>query len=115
MDGPSIAAAGLVLGVPHVWTLLARPTRAARTAAKSLGGFGLALATVGGLLPLSLPAQMAVTLLALPPLAAMVTLRVRRILRTCDACPWRRDWAHCPGFNPVAPVPARTPFEAPLH
>lgn len=41
------------------------------------------------------------TMLALMAIAGAVQLlRLRGLRRTCEACPWAKDWARCPGFAP---------------
>lgn len=100
-----LVAIGLSMGWAQAAGYLVKYERMASGVAKTLGGIGLVWAVVGALLSWSWAPWL---LLALGPLAlAGQTLRWRTMLRTCDACPWRRDWAHCPGT--VIGAPAEPP------
>lgn len=91
---------GLLLGIPHGTTYLHRFPSAYRAMAKLTGGFGLGLLiTVLLLAPIPLW-QQGVLLGGLgASFLVLQGLRMKKILATCDACPWRRDWARCPGFQ----------------
>jgi len=108
----AVLAASLVLGVPQLSSYVWRGGRAWRSAVKALGGLGIGGVFVGWLLapvPWTWKWIGAGTLVL--AFAGMQALRVRAILRTCDACVYRRDWDRCPGFNltdsgrPVLPEP----------
>lgn len=90
---------GLLLGVPHGTTYLHRFPSAYRLFAKFAGGTGLGL-LLAAVLVLPVPFWSRIVMLAGLAAAFLLLqgLRMRRILATCDACPWRRDWVNCPGF-----------------
>lgn len=94
-----LVAAGLVGGVPQVATVLWRGPRAFRVAAKVVGGPALA-SLLSGLfwLPVLWQAKAAALVFLFLGTTLLLALRMRSILRTCHACPWQRDWAHCPGL-----------------
>ena len=113
----ALLAAGLVLGLPQMASYGWRRSRAERAAAKVVGGAGLALALTG-LLGLGLPgpALLGVLIAGGAGSIALQGLRMRAILATCDACPFRRAWDRCPGFqagmpptDPTAPAPLLSP------
>lgn len=110
----SLLAAGLVLGLPQMASYRWRLSRLERAAAKAVGGVGLALALAGALAA-GWPAVALVAVLALGMLAslALQVVRFRSILATCDACPFKRDWETCPGFD-GAPVTAVAPQTVPV-
>lgn len=115
-----VLAAGVVLGLPQFTTYRVRWTRPVRFAIKVLGGAGLGLAVAGGLLlPWPLWAKGVAAVLVLLAFAGMQALRLRSVLATCRACPWRRDWSACPGFQgggwrepPPGHVPPRVVWRA---
>lgn len=111
----AVLVTGLVLGLPQATTYLHRGGRAWRAAVKALGGLGIGLLAGSALfLPRAWVALGSVLLLA--AFAGLQAVRVKAILRTCDACPYRRDWASCPGFQAHAsampPAPALPPAPA---
>lgn len=113
-DSTAMFLAGAVLGLPQLAGMRLRWGRPARAAVKLLGGVGVATANVGlVMLPVPLPVKLALLALELAAFAGILALRMRSILATCHACPWRRDWEACPGFVPGArrepPVHARLP------
>jgi hypothetical protein len=95
-----LAATGLLLGVPHGTTYLKRFTKNYRAFAKLTGGLGLGLLVCAILLS---PQPTGIRLTILGGLGAcfllLQGLRMRRMLKTCDQCPWQRNWAQCPGFE----------------
>lgn len=99
----AVLAAGFVLGGPQLLTYVTRRSRAERAAIKLLGGLGIGLVMAAW--PF-LPGPAIWHWVGLAAfglaLAGLQLLRLRTILRTCDACPWQRDWGNCPGFNPEA-------------
>lgn len=116
LDGASawaLLAAGLAVGLPQMATYRWRLSRLERAAAKAVGGAGLAMALTG-VLAAGWPVVALVAVLAVGMLAslALQLLRLRSILATCDACPFRRDWATCPGFQ-GAPAVAMAPSVGP--
>lgn len=99
-DATALLLAGAVLGLPQLATAVRRFGRLGRGAIKTLGGAGVALATPAILfLPLPLPWRLGLYGMELAAFCALLLLRMRSILRTCDACAWRRDWGRCPGFG----------------
>lgn len=92
---------GLSLGVPQAVSYFRRRGRSARVATKIVGGLGLGFLVSGLLL---LPASALVIFLAFAVLSlaflGFQLLRLRKILATCRACPWKMDWENCPGFRP---------------
>ena len=103
---------GFAMGVPQGMTFLRRFHAPARAYAKAVGGVGLGLVVGAGLL-LPVPAawKIAAAVGLLLAFAALLALRMRSILRTCDACVWRRDWGRCPGFT--EPHAWREPSDGP--
>ncbi|HUR25079.1 MAG TPA: hypothetical protein VM327_03575 [Candidatus Thermoplasmatota archaeon] len=117
LDGASgwgLLTAGLVLGLPQMATYSWRRSRLERAGAKAIGGAGLALA-VTGVLAAGWPGLALVAVIALGMLAslALQVVRLRSILATCDACPFKRDWEACPGFT-GAPPPTAGPQAVPV-
>ena len=104
--GLALAAAGLVLGMPQMATYRWRMSRLERAAAKAVGGVGLAMA-LAGVLTVGWPLVAVVGVLTVGVLAslALQVVRLRSILATCDACPFKRDWDACPGFQPPVSPP----------
>lgn len=97
---------GLLAGVPQLVSYLWRAPRAWRVTTKLLGGSGLGLLIVGILLlPVATPWKFAAYAAMGPAFLALQAVRLRSILRTCAACPWKRDWEHCPGFLGHGVVP----------
>jgi hypothetical protein len=96
----AMLAAGLALGVPHLASYGWRGSRLERAGVKALGGVGLAGVVVGALTA-GWPLWVLVVLLAAGLVASvgLQAVRMRSILATCDACPFKRDWDSCPGFN----------------
>jgi hypothetical protein len=96
----ALLAAGFAMGIPQLASYGWRGSRLERAGVKALGGVGLAGVVVGALTagwPLwALVPTLTAGLLASVGLQAV---RMRSILATCDACPFRRDWDSCPGFN----------------
>ena len=45
----------------------------------------------------------------LATLMALQVARLRQVLATCDACPYRRDWEACPGVVGAGPALAGGP------
>ena len=116
-DGaPALALllAGLALGLPQMATYRWRMSRRERAAAKAVGGVGLAM-VVAGALAAGWPVVALATVLAAGMLAslALQVVRLRSILATCDACPFKRDWEACPGFDGTPP-PAVAPAAVPV-
>lgn len=109
-----LVAAGLALGLPQMASYRWRLSRLERAAAKAVGGVGLAMA-LAGVVTAGWPMGAVVALLAAGALAsvALQVVRLRAILATCDACPFRRDWEACPGFD-GAPKPAAGPRAVPV-
>ena len=106
-----VVTAALVLGLPHLSTYLHRGGRAWRFAAKAMGGLGLGtLVGSAWMLPIARPWLWGGSAAMMAAFAALQALRLRAILRTCDACPYARDWGRCPGFlaQPRDPGPAPT-------
>jgi hypothetical protein len=103
----ALLAVGVVLALPQVTAYRRRGRRStsARTSAKVLGGAGLAAALAGALTagwPLfAVVAAIGTGVLAT---AALQAVRLRGMLATCDACPYRRDWEACPGMVGAGPV-----------
>lgn len=98
MPALPVMAAALFLGLPQLATYMWRLSRLERGAAKALGGLGIGAVGASWLF---LPHPWWAWLAAggfLVALGALQALRVRSLLRTCDQCPWRRDWDACPGF-----------------
>jgi hypothetical protein len=77
-------------------------SRGAKLAVKALVGLAGA-SMVAGLVqaPWPLVARILAILALIIVAGAMQTLRLRKIVATCDECPWKRDWQHCPGFAPL--------------
>jgi hypothetical protein len=102
----ALAAAGLALGLPQMATYRWRMSRLERAAAKAVGGVGLAM-VLAGILTAGWPTVAVVAVLTAGVLASLglQVIRLRSILATCDACPFRRDWDACPGFQPPAAPP----------
>ena len=102
-----LLAASLVLGLPQLTTYLHRGGRVWRAAVKLLGGVGLGTALVAGFfVPVPWAWKWAALALLMLAFAALQALRLRSMLRTCDACPWKRAWHICPGFSPWAELRA---------
>lgn len=102
-----LCAGALVLGLPQLTTYLHRGPRAWRFTAKALGGLGLGGVAMSALLlpvPVGWIAGGAAGLVL--AFVGLQAARVRSILRTCDACPYARDWDRCPGFQPADRAPA---------
>jgi hypothetical protein len=115
--GWAVAASALALGLPQVMTYLHRGDRMFRALAKILGGFGLG-AFVVGLVTSGASATVVLAVIAAFSVAflGLQALRMKKILDTCDACPWRRQWAQCPGFNPQKFAdPIQATFDGPLR
>ncbi|MEK6975204.1 MAG: hypothetical protein AABY18_02545 [Candidatus Thermoplasmatota archaeon] len=103
----AVVAGGLVFGLPQLTTYLHRGTRGWRFAVKLLGGFGLGALLGGALfLPVSNAWLVGGAVLLAATFVGLQAVRVRSILATCDACPYRRDWDACPGFRVTPPQPA---------
>jgi hypothetical protein len=102
-----LLAVGLALGAPQLASYLRRGSRAERATAKALGGSGLALVFTG-LLGLGWPGFWLVGALSVGGVAslALQAVRLRAMLATCDACPFRRQWESCPGFNAGTGAPS---------
>lgn len=103
LDGASAWAllfGATVLGLPQLLTLRWRFGRAMRAAIKLLGGIAVSTA-VFAIAVLPAPWSLRGALFAAMGLsfAGLMALRARSILRTCDACVWKRDWGRCPGFG----------------
>jgi hypothetical protein len=95
-----LLAASLTLGLPQLTTYLHRGGRGWRFAAKAVGGLGLGAAIASALaLPVARGWLVAAAVALALAFAALQGVRVRSILATCDACPYRRDWDACPGFR----------------
>lgn len=76
-------------------------SRAARIATKATFGLGVAVGGSGVMAaPLALGWRVALLVALVAAAGAMQSLRWFRMQRQCDACPWQRDWANCPGFYP---------------
>lgn len=106
----ALLGSALALGLPQLTTYLHRGGRAWRFAAKAIGGLGLGAAlAVAPALPVARPWLLGGAVLLAAAFAGLQAVRVRSILRTCDACPFRRDWATCPGFQATARVAAAGP------
>ena len=106
--GPLLAF-GLAMGVPQVFTSFARRADWFRHGAKAVGGVGLGLAFWGWfLLPLPLAPKLWIFAAGLVGMAGLAGLRLRKIIVTCRACPYRMDWETCPGMlgHGSAPDPA---------
>ncbi len=89
-----------VLGLPQLLTLRWRFGRAVRAAIKLVGGVAVSMAVLAvAVLPAGWPVRGGLFAAMVLSFAAILTFRARSILRTCDACVWRRDWARCPGFG----------------
>lgn len=102
-SAPALFVAGGVLGLPQLTTYLHRGTRGWRAAVKILGGFGIGLVTGSAwFLPVPRWVLLVGATTVAAAFAALQAIRVRKILRTCDACSYRRDWDRCPGFNVAA-------------
>lgn len=95
-----VGGIGLLFGIPHGTTYLHRFPPAYRATAKLTGGLGLGL-LITTLLLAPIPPWQRIFLLAGFGVCFLVLqgVRMKKILATCDACPWRRDWARCPGFQ----------------
>lgn len=114
LDGaPALAmlAAGAALALPQVALYVrAGPTRprrsrAERSVAKVVGGAGLAIALTGTLTSAwPLVAIVAAIGAGVVATLALQVVRLRTVLATCDACPYRRDWDACPGVVGAGPV-----------
>lgn len=97
-------AAGAVLGAPQFTTYVRRWPGPVRVAVKALGGVGLGVFLAGVLLwPAALGWRVAALAALWLGFLVLQAVRMRSILRTCDACPWHRRWDACPGFHPGAP------------
>jgi hypothetical protein len=95
-----LAAAGLALGLPHLASYAVRAPVPVRRAAKAVGGAGLALLVVGAATSgTGLPGLVALVLAGCAASLALQAVRLRAMLRTCAACPHRRDWGSCPGMD----------------
>ena len=110
LDGASgwaLLWAGLVLGLPQMASYRWRLSRLERAAAKAVGGVGLAM-VVTGVLASGWPGVVLVAVLAAGMLASfgLQLIRLRSILATCDACPFKREWETCPGFTGAPPSTA---------
>lgn len=110
LDGaPALAllALGATLALPQMTAYLrgrGRRSRAERTVAKVLGGAGLGTALAAVLTsgwPLGLAA--AAIGLGVAVTGGLQLLRLRTVLATCDACPYKRDWEACPGMADAGP------------
>lgn len=103
----------LVASVTTGWAQLAgtlrRGSRAERAMAKGMLGLGIGVG-LAALLAVGLPGLAIAAMVAAGGVGAVVlqVVRARSILRTCDACPYRRDWAQCPAFRWPAPATAGT-------
>lgn len=111
LDGaPALAllAVGFTLAVPQMTAYLRRPgpgrSRGGRAVAKVLGGAGLGVA-LAAVLTSGWPLWAAAAAIGAGVLAtaALQAVRFRRLLATCDACPYRRDWEACPGVAGAGP------------
>lgn len=99
----ALFVAGGILGLPQLTTYLHRGGRPWRFAVKLLGGIGIGLVTgAAWFLPVPRWALVAGAVAVAIAFAALQAVRVRTILRTCDACSYKRDWDRCPGFNAKA-------------
>ena len=99
-DPLALAVASLVFGGPQAATYAWRFAPPVRSCAKVLGGMGVGILTVAALAgawpwPWSAAGAGALAMAAV----AGQLLRMRTILRTCDACPWARRWDACPGLR----------------
>jgi hypothetical protein len=56
----------------------------------------------GALLPWPLGVKAALLALVAAAFLGLQALRLRTMRQVCMACPWKADWAACPGFNPPA-------------
>ncbi|MHB1262435.1 MAG: hypothetical protein ACYC2H_12050 [Thermoplasmatota archaeon] len=100
MPALPLLAAGLAMGVPQLASYGWRRSRAERAAAKALGGLGLACVAIGVLAAGWPPAVLLAVLAAgLVTSIGLQVIRMRTILATCGACPFKRAWDVCPGFN----------------
>lgn len=107
-----LAATGILLATPQMASYIRRAGRAWRFTAKLLGGVGLAL-LVAGILRTPVPWSWRLGALAVVVVgfAVLQAIRLRSMLGTCDACPYRRDWESCPGFRASwrPPRPSQAP------
>lgn len=100
VSATALFAAGGLLGLPQLTTYLHRGTRPWRFAVKLLGGTGIGVvAGAAWFLPVPRWVLLVGATVLVLVFAALQAVRVRKILRTCDACSYRRDWDRCPGFN----------------
>lgn len=92
--------AGAVLGSGQLAGAVRRFSRPTRAAIKLLGGVAVAMALPAvAFLPLPWSSRGVLWGAMVAAFTGLMAIRARTILRTCDACPWQRDWAHCPGFR----------------
>lgn len=99
-DTLAMLGAAIVLGLPQLLTARWRFGRTARGAIKLLGGVAVAIAIPTlWFLPFSLGIRIALNAAMVAAFGLLIVVRMRSILRTCDACPWQRDWERCPGFR----------------
>ena len=107
-----LAATGILLAAPQMASYVRRAGRAGRFAAKLAGGAGLALLVADILrTPVPWTWRFAALGAVVAGFALLQAIRLRNLLRTCDACPYRRDWESCPGFRASwgPPKPSQAP------
>ncbi len=100
VDAPLLFGMAVLMGFPQVLGMRRRLGRAARATIKALGGVAVALAIPAILfLPLPLWARIGLLITMWLAFIGLLWLRAVSILKTCDACSWKRDWGRCPGFG----------------
>ncbi len=95
-----LLAVGVVVGLPQLPGLRWRFSRPTRAVIKGLGGLAVG-AALFAVIVLPVSWWLRGGLLACMGLAfvAILAIRMRSILATCNACVWKRDWGRCPGFG----------------